>query len=217
MKQSTSTILGFLIGASIGGAIGVLYSKKKYEKIAQEEIDSVKEAFTVPKEPIKYKEHSGTYFVSQTDAPQPYQVVVPKKQEPDLSIYKAFVQNQGYSDYSREVTSRPPVPKTLSERDISRPYVISPHEWSNLEDGMDEEYDTITFRYYDDGVVCNESNEPLTDMEVEDLIGKASLSTFGDYEDDCVYVRNHKLKTDFEILKTDKNFYEIKMKKPHEE
>ena len=74
------------------------------------------------------------------------------------------------------------------------PYVISPDEFGELDD-----YNRISLTYYSDGTLEDEERDIVSD--VDDLIGEESLTHFGEYEDDSVFVRNEYLKTDFEILK----------------
>ena len=47
--------------------------------------------------------------------------------------------------------------------------------------------------------------------DVDNTVGYDSLERFGEYEDDVVYVRNDRLKSDFEILLSLKKYSEIKM------
>ena len=45
MKDTLNNVLIFAVGAAIGSAVTWKLLKTKYERIAQEEIDSVKEVF----------------------------------------------------------------------------------------------------------------------------------------------------------------------------
>ena len=83
-----------------------------------------------------------------------------------------------------------------------RPYVICPEEFGEM-----DEYETESLTYYADGVLTDDFDNEIED--VDDLVGEESLSTFGDYEDDSVFVRNDKYKTDYEILLDDRKFSEI--------
>ena len=83
-----------------------------------------------------------------------------------------------------------------------KPYVISPDDFDEMDD-----YETETLMYYEDDVLTDDGGNIITD--VEKLIGKDSLSHFGEYEDDSVFVRNDKLKTDYEILADGRNYYDV--------
>lgn len=82
-----------------------------------------------------------------------------------------------------------------------RPYVIAPEEFGECD------YATISLTYYADGIVANEKNKPI--RNVDELIGEESLDHFGEYEEDSVFVRNDKLRIDYEILKDYRAYSEI--------
>ncbi len=86
---------------------------------------------------------------------------------------------------------------------MDKPYIITPEEFS------DSDYNTETLSYWADGVVTDIDNEPLTDDQIEDLIGEDSLSHFGEYEDDSVFVRNDRLRTDYEILADTRRYGDV--------
>lgn len=46
----------------------------------------------------------------------------------------------------------------------------------------------------------------MDDTEIQQSIGFESLGHFGEYEDDSVFVRNDRLKTDYEILLDEENY-----------
>lgn len=83
------------------------------------------------------------------------------------------------------------------------PYVISPDEF-----GQDESYETISLTYYADGVLADDDDEMVED--VENLVGFDSLNHFGEYEDDSVFVRNDRLKCDYEILLDHRKYTDVK-------
>ena len=82
-----------------------------------------------------------------------------------------------------------------------RPYVIAPDEVG--ETG----YRTVSLNYYDDGVLTYENDDVIEN--VDELVGKDSLSHFGEYEDDTVYVRNDKQRIDYEILADTQKYSDI--------
>lgn len=78
--------------------------------------------------------------------------------------------------------------------DEPEPYVISPEEFG---DNVDD-YELVSLNYYEDGVLADDWDEPIED--IDKVVGKDSLTHFGEYEDDSVYVRNDRLKCEYEIL-----------------
>ena len=83
------------------------------------------------------------------------------------------------------------------------PYIITPDEFGEFDD-----YETISLTYYADGVLTDDMDEPIED--VDGLVGVDSLSHFGEYEDDSVFVRNDRMKADYEILSDLRNYSDIK-------
>lgn len=106
-------------------------------------------------------------------------------------IQDQIITENGYTQYSSSVK---PEEKREEEDDMDKPYVITPEEFS------DSDYNSETLTYWADGVVTDTDDEPLSEDQIEELIGKDSLTHFGEYEDDSVFVRNDNLRTDYEIL-----------------
>ena len=93
---------------------------------------------------------------------------------------------------------------------VQKPRVISPEEF-----GDQGEYDEISLTLYSDGTVADDEDRPMGEDEIEETIGKDSLSHFGEYEDDSVFVRNDRLKADYEILMDNRTYGDILREKPY--
>lgn len=183
----------FVVGTAIGSAVTWQYTKKKYEQIAQEEINSVKETFSKKEyadEPIKVSSNKS---------------VVQTNEKPSVAEYAAKLHEQGYTNYSG--TEKEKIKEKKESMD--KPYVIAPEEFGDLE-GCEK----ISLTYYADQVLADDNDELVDD--VEDVVGFESLSHFGDYEDDSVFVRNDRLKCDYEILMDQRNYSDVVKKKPHQ-
>ena len=85
---------------------------------------------------------------------------------------------------------------------VHRPYVISPDEFSEYDD-----YETQSLDYYADGVLSDNMGNVVED--IDSMVGRDSLTHFGEYEDDAVHVRNDALKCDFEILRDLRNYSDV--------
>lgn len=95
----------------------------------------------------------------------------------------------------------------MPPRDPDRPYPISAAEWFQNETN----YDQITLVYWaDDDVLVDDNNGIIRDTDR--VVGNVNLQNrFGFLSDDpdIVYVRNERLKADYEITKDERNFGEV--------
>lgn len=86
------------------------------------------------------------------------------------------------------------------------PYIVTLEDHMEGQDG----YDVSTLTYYDgDDVLCDSRDEIVDD--VDGMINFYSLSRFGYLSNDAniVYVRNDRLKMDFEVCRVDGRYSEI--------
>lgn len=128
-----------------------------------------------------------------------------KKFEPERFEPKTFTPEAEVSSIIKENGYGYPEEKG-GEKEVyndDKPYVIPPEEFGN-EDG----YETISLTYYADGVLADDSDEPIDD--VDDIVGKDSLTHFGEYEDDSVFVRNDIYRCDYEILLDTRRYADIR-------
>lgn len=175
MNKTVTTVMAFAVGAAAGVAATWKFFEEKYARIAQEEIDSVKEVFS--KRDRKEVQPEKTEPVVEATIENP--------KEP-IAINKKLSAIIDYSGYSSSQDEKPEEPK---------PYIIPPEAFGELEE---EGYTNVSLTFCSDQVVIDDNNDILED--VNDVIGFESLSHFGEYEDDAVYVRNDKLRCDYEIL-----------------
>lgn len=104
VNKSTIGLISFAAGAAIGSAVTWIFTKKKYEKIAQEEIDSVKEVFTKRIE----------------EATETVEDDIPEFDEKDYEEYGTIVESYGNAY----------VPNLGSDK----AYTISPADFGEIED-----------------------------------------------------------------------------------
>lgn len=189
MNKTFTHAAAFLVGAAIGSATAWYYLKDKYAKIAQEEIDSVKEVFGRSRKPTAEVEE--------------------QKPEPDketLDESKKIIEKLDYTSYTKQTTD--------NEKEVAmkedKPYVITPQEFGEYED-----YEQISLTFFSDQIIVDDGYEILED--VDRVIGFDSLNHFGEYEDDSVYVRNDRLKCDYEILLDTRTYSEVVKSNTHPE
>ncbi len=181
MNKAITFIFGAAVGAAAASFITYKLVDEKYKKIADEEIESVKELYknklnklSVLNEPVEVK---------KINIPEEYADVVEDlgySNKEDEKNYEIFVE---------------PGDETVA------PYVIHPDEYGEVYD-----YDKYSWTYYADGVITDDAGEIVVDLD--NMIGDA-LDHFGEYEDDSVHVRNENIGCDIEILRYDKPFGEI--------
>ena len=189
MNGLLSNTLIFAAGAALGSVAAWKVLETKYKRIADEEIASVKEMYrnsSGSTEDDEQKEETKT--VSRFT--EEYDPIDEKKK---MTYYERMVE-----DYTE--------PKEVL--DVSKPYVISPDEFGECDD-----YDTSSLTYYSDGVLTDDRDEIIEDAE--DIVGNDFESHFGEYEDDSVFIRNEKHKTDYEILLDQRNYSDVIKNRSH--
>ena len=177
MNSNIKIAIAFSLGVAAGVAASWRYMKTKYERLAQESIDDVKEKYrgslVFTKEDVEEFECDGDEYE-----------IKPTKQ-----IYEELV--KGYTEQSSTV-----------EIDDDDPYskrthisILTPEAFGDI-----DEYNTTTLYYYEDGILTDLEDNIIED--VEGTVGEDFADHFGEYEDDSVHVRNDDHKCDYEILKT---------------
>lgn len=191
MSNRSLFSLGFIIGATVAWYL----LKDKYETLAQEEIDSVKEVFARREQEMKDETVKRNVAEGIKDS---------DRTKPDIKEYAEQLKKNGYTRYSDLSADDGGV----SDKQ-TKPYVIPPEQF-----GDNEEHEQISLTYYADGVLADENDEVIED--VEDAVGIDSLNHFGEYEDDSVFVRNDARKCDYEILLDQRTYSEVVEDMPHQ-
>ena len=96
---------------------------------------------------------------------------------------------------------------TAEEAETKDPYVISSDEF-----GFFDDYEEITLTYYADDILADDQDRIIEDKE--SIIGRDALSRLTNTDDETVYVRNEKLKVDYEICYDYKQFAEVMDEQP---
>jgi len=185
MNKTFSYILTFSAGVAIGVAASWKLLKDHYEKITQEEIDSFYDSLS----PSKNHEE-------ETHETEVNEVVVAKKEYADV------LTATGYAG------------KEITDEEVSdvRPKVISDSEFAALDEN---EYDIITLTYYADGILSDDRDDIIYD--IDDIIGEDSLEAFKDVDErgnpvDTIYVVNDELGTAYEILRDNREYESVTRK-----
>lgn len=106
MNSKAFGVIAFVLGAGLASAVTWRYFKQKYEKIAQKEIDSVKETFSK-----RQKADAGK-----------------SEEKAEAEEYAAVLQKEGYIDYADAHN------REKKEPAAETPYVISPDEFGEFDE-----------------------------------------------------------------------------------
>lgn len=188
----------FLGGAAIGGFVTFKVAEKqiseKYKKIADEEIKSVKEKFTVPK----------TDVLKFIDSKRNEDVAKKSVNKPSIQSYANTIKN--YTNYSN-VEYEPE--HAHFEPEDQRKEVIDPDEY-----GEDGDYEQVSLTFYADGILADEDD---TILNIEEVIGEESLKHIGDYEEDAVHVKNYGRKVYYEVIVDKRSYLNVTGKEANED
>ena len=165
-----ATGAAYILGVATGILLVKEHIRDKYRKLADEEVESVKEAFNKKleraKAELKHAEEKAE-VISETNLR-------------NISHYEKLLREKGYA---------------ADDKPESAVY-IHPDEFGEI-DGYSAS--TITF-YEKSGVFADEMNQPLDDEEWESMLGCGIAKHFDEYESDRVCVRNDERQSYYEVL-----------------
>ena len=179
----------FVLGAAAGSLVTWKLVEEKYKRLADEEIESVKEYYDnklktnieITPEGITMKDENNNEILSfKNDKIECANVKIEE--------YKEQLDDLGYTVETKQPEAYTP------------PYVISPEEFGEFGNEMK------SLTYYADDVLADDDDDIISDPE--SVVGDA-LQHFGEYEDDCVHVRDERIECDYEILRSEKTFGEV--------
>lgn len=207
MNSKIINVLVFTAGAAIGSAVTWKFLKDKYEKIVQEEIKSVKEVFA-----DRFNSSNEEASSEESDDEMP--------EEDPLSDYRKINWDDledldpselEEEEYQADLIEYEDIANIYKEggadnmptSEPREPYVIEPIEFGELDN-----YKTFELTYYEDGILEDEDYSIVKNPE--EILGPDALGSFGEYEDDSVFVRNERLRADFQILKDYRTYDEAR-------
>lgn len=180
MNDKLSSVIIFCGGVFIGGFLMWDFFKAKYEKIADEEIASVKETFE-HRESRPDKDYKVEEELKGNDA------------------YVNIIDSNSYRNYSNTAIETDKKGGT-ADMELKQPYVITPEQY---EDNVD--YTKVSLTWYNDEVLEDDWGNVL---DPDDVIGSDALKTFGQYEKDSVFVRDDDEQIDYEVLLDTRSYKE---------
>ncbi len=202
MRNKIINVLVFAVGAAIGSAVTWKVIQTKYERIMQEEIDAFKESYAECMDNcdvIDDCEHDEADEETEKQINWDELEDLDEEEDDDKS-------NNDLREYARlieQYTKEEGGAEDMSKDAANMPYVISPYDFGEL-DG----YSQVELTYYADGTLEDDEYNIITDSD--ELLGPKALYTFGEYEDDSVFVRNDRLRADFQILRDYRTYAEAR-------
>lgn len=181
VNRGLSAFCSFLVGAGLGVTIAWHFAKIKYEKIADEEIESMKKVLLKDKE--KDNENS--------------------EKKKNISKLDEIVNNEGYKGQSTNYATV--YNKKKTQKNDVETYI---HPIPSDEFGLEEEYDVITLVYLVDGVLIDDMDTEVGN--IEEKIGEDFAKYFEESNGDTIYFKNDKYKAYYEVVQDDRSFDQVR-------
>ena len=192
----------FAAGLAIGAVAGACVIKNKVLADAKEEIEEVREYY-------RSKSVEATDEVAE-EVKEVKEVVEEVKEV--VQEIKNGSDKRTYVNYNKLASTYKPQEEPTRFDD---PFIIDPSEF-----GEDPEYDTMTLTYFADGVLVDDVDEVIEEPDI--VVGLENLKVFEEFGASSIYVRNDIYKTDYEVIRDDWSYSDIKEpsmvkeKKPHQ-
>ena len=197
-------LLIFAAGLAVGAVAGAVLVKNKVLADAKAEIDEVR---------AYYRESRGV--VNEVEEKEEVKEIEKKEYElKDIQVKDE--PKTGLTNYS-QITKMYMSKDEFQTPMYDDPFVIDPSEF-----GENPEYDTETLTYFADGVLVDDVDDVIEEPDI--VVGLENLKVFEEFGATSVYVRNDIYKTDYEIIRDDWNYSDlkepveppVKEKKPHQ-
>ena len=181
VNRGLSAFCSFLVGAGLGVTIAWHFAKTKYEKIADEEIESMKKVL------LKDKEKDNENSEKKKNISKVDEIV-------NKECYK--VQSTNYATVYNE---------KKTQKNDAESYI---HPIPSDEFGLEEEYDVITLIYLVDGVLIDDMDAEVGN--IEEKIGADFAKYFEETNGDTIYFKNDKYKAYYEVVQDDRSFDQVR-------
>ena len=208
-------LLIFAAGLAVGAVAGAVIVKNKVLADAKAEIEEVREY---------YRESRGQKDEHVEEVKEVKEVEKKEYELKDIQIKdepKTEKEHTNYSQITKMYTSKVATPyepyNEFQTPMYDDPFVIDPSEF-----GENPEYDTETLTYFADGVLVDDVDDVIEEPDI--VVGLENLKVFEEFGATTVYVRNDIYRTDYEIIRDDWNYSDlkepveppVKEKKPHQ-
>lgn len=183
--KGLKVFVAFALGSIVGGVIGYGYAKKKCGMQASKDIQDAQEHYEAMAELAaeSMKSHEGEIENLRVALKASHDHI--EYQDAEIERLKGrslFIDDMEKNGYSEDLLPG------------KKPYFIDP-----LDQGPD--YRTVSLQIYDDQVVTDETDKPMSIDDIYDAIGSEMYETLQMGDDDFYCIRNEKLRCDFEITR----------------
>ena len=204
------TIL-FTAGAVIGSLVTWKVIKTKYEDIAQEEIDSVKEEYTRLMVSMKKKLNDSVTYKDDNNEDDRSEKDTDNIDDSIMANYNEIVKSYRSSDDEENTQNEKEGEEKEEDNDgvsyMEAPYVISPDDFGSVPG-----YNAEPLDYFADGILADGWG---VELDIAETIGEDVVNYFGDYDDDVVYVRNEQTKLEYEVTRDPRTYAEAVRTNPN--
>lgn len=199
-------LLIFAAGLAVGAVAGAVIVKNKVLADAKAEIEEVREYYRSARGKVNRENVEETEEVKEVEKKEYELKDIQVKDEPKTGL-------TNYSQITKMYMSKDEFQTPMYDD----PFVIDPSEF-----GENPEYDTETLTYFADGVLVDDVDDVIEEPDI--VVGLENLKIFEEFGATTVYVRNDIYKTDYEIIRDDWNYSDlkepveppVKEKKPHQ-
>ena len=197
-------LLIFAAGLAVGAVAGAVLVKNKVLADAKAEIEEVREY---------YRESRGVVEEVEEVKEKVEETIDHIQDLIEEHETKPKTEHTNYSQITKMYISKDEFQAPMYDD----PFVIDPSEF-----GENPEYDTETLTYFADGVLVDDVDDVIEEPDI--VVGLENLKIFEEFGATTVYVRNDIYKTDYEIIRDDWNYSDlkepveppVKEKKPHQ-
>ena len=204
------TIL-FTAGAVIGSLVTWKVVKTKYEDIAQEEINSVKEEYTRLMVSMKKKLNDSVTYKDDNNEDDESEKNTDNIDDSIMTNYNEIVKSYRSSDEEENNQNEKEGEEKEEDNDgvsyMEAPYVISPDDFGSIPG-----YNVEPLDYFADGTLADGWG---VELDIAETIGEDAVNHFGDYDDDVVYVRNEQTKLEYEVTRDPRTYAEAVRTNPN--
>ena len=199
MKEVIVKIAIFSFGVTVGVAGSWKYFDQKYQKLADEEIESVKAMLSKKSADIEF-EHTGEPIAKVEKVTMDDKSLTVEATLIDSYSSAVDLETKNYSEFY--------APKKVEEAQTLSPKEDEPFDISVEEYEDDNEFQKVTLNLYlEDGVLCYEESEEVA--EENDTVGAENLDDFSRTSFSTAYFRNPKEGIDYEVIKVDGSYKEL--------